>query len=105
MSAFADSVANLGISATFTGTSRDGGATQAFARFVAKAFADQAGTFRIEQSANNTNWSRATPDQAVAANAVIELSVFATARYHRVIYVNGGVAQTTFIINSAYLRV
>lgn len=105
MSAFADSVANLGISATFTGTSRDGGATQAFARFVARAMSDQAGTFRIEQSADNTNWRRATADIAVAANTVTELTVFATARYHRVIYINGGVAQTIFIINSAYLRI
>jgi hypothetical protein len=105
MSAFADSVTNLAISATFTGTSRDGGATQAFARFVAKAMSDVAGTFRIEQSADNTNWRRATPDTAVAANSVIELSVFATARYHRVVYVNGAGAQTIFIINSAYLRI
>jgi len=105
MSAFADSVANLGIGATFTGTSRDGGATQSFARFVAKAFSDQAGTFRIEQSSNNTDWRRATPDTVVAINSVVELSVFATARYHRVVYVNGAVAQTIFIINSAYLRI
>jgi hypothetical protein len=105
MSAFADSVANLGIGVTFAGTSRDGGATQAFARFTARAFSDQAGTFRIEQSADNTNWRRATSDTAVAANAVIELTVFATARYHRVVYINGAVAQTIFILNSAYLRV
>jgi hypothetical protein len=105
MSAFADSSTNLAISATFTGTSRDGGATQAFARFVARAFADVAGTFRIEQSADNTNWRRATPDQAVGANSVVELAVFATARYHRVVYVNGAGAQTVFLVNSAYLRI
>jgi hypothetical protein len=105
MSAFADSVANLGIGATFTGTSRDGGATQSFARFTARAFANQAGTFRIEQSANNTDWRRATPDTALAENEVKELTVFATSRYHRVVYVNGAIAQTIFIINSAYLRI
>jgi hypothetical protein len=72
---------------------------------VARAFADVAGTFRIEQSADNTTWRRATPDTHVGANGVIELSVFATARYHRVVYVNGAGAQTQFLINSAYLRI
>jgi hypothetical protein len=40
-----------------------------------------------------------------AAGAVVELRVFATARYHRVVYVNGGTIQGQFIINSAYLRI
>lgn len=105
MAAYADSVTNLAGAATFTGTSRDGGATQAYARFVAKAFSDVAGTLRIEQSADNTNWRRATADTAVGAGSVVQLEIFATARYHRVIYVNGAGAQSQFILNSAYLRV
>jgi len=105
MLAYADSSTNLGAGATFTGTSRDGGSIQGFNKFVAKAFANVAGTLRIEQSADNTNWRRATADTTVAADSVIELSTTATARYHRVIYINGASAQTQFLINSAYLRI
>jgi hypothetical protein len=105
MSAFADSSANLAANGVFTGTSRDGGATQSFAKFVAKAFANVAGSFRLEQSADNTTWRRATPDTVVAADAVVELQVTATARYHRVVFTNGAAAQTAFLINSAYLRI
>lgn len=107
ISAFAESSTNLGASATFTGTSRDGGVwqnVQSWNKFVAKAFADVAGTFRIEQSADNTTWRRATADVTVAAGAVIELVTFAIARYHRIVFVNGAAAQTQFLANSAYLR-
>jgi hypothetical protein len=102
---YTDTATNLGISATFTGTSRDGGSTAAYRKFCAIAFADQAGTFRIEMSTDNTNWRRATPDTAVVANTPVQLEVPVTARYHRVVYTNGAVAQTQFMINSAYHRV
>jgi hypothetical protein len=105
MIAYADSSTNLASSATFTGTSRDGGATQGYNRFVAKAFANVEGTLRIEQSSDNTNWRRATADTVVAAGSVVELATTATARYHRVIYINGAIAQTQVLINSAYLRI
>lgn len=102
---YTDTTTNLGISATFTGTSRDAGATPAFYSFVGRAFADQAGTFRIEQSTDNTNWRRATPDTAVAANTPVTLETIVCARYHRVVFINGGVAQTVFQVTSAYHRV
>ncbi len=102
---FADTVTNLAISATFTGTARDGGATNTMRRFVATAFSDQAGTFRIEMSTDNVTWRRATADTAVTANTPVSLSVDVVARYYRVVYVNGSVATTAFMINSAYHRV
>jgi hypothetical protein len=105
LTAFTDSSTNLGSGATFTGTSRDAGATPAFNRFVANAVADQAGTVRIEKSTDNTTWRRASKDIAVAANAPEQIEVRVTARYHRVVFVNGGVAQTQFLLTSAYQRI
>jgi hypothetical protein len=105
MSAFTDSTTNLAISGSITSGSKDAGSTIAFARFVAKAFSDQAGTLRIEQSTDNITFRRATADIAVSANIPAEAVVFVTARYHRVVYTNGGVAQTAFLLNSAYLRI
>lgn len=105
MSAFTDSITNLAISGSITSTSRDAGSTIAFARFVAKAIADQAGTLRIEQSTDNITFRRASADIPVSANIPAEVAVFVTARYHRVVYTNGGVAQTAFLLTSAYLRI
>lgn len=101
-----ESVAILAISQTVTGTSRDtgvsAGSNHRYAAFNAFAFADQAGTLRIEVSADNVTWRRASADQAVAAGAALYLSVPVTARYHRAVYVNGAVAQTAFMLNTAY---
>lgn len=102
---YTDSSTNLGIGATFTGTSRDSGATPAYNRFIVNAVADQAGTVRVEKSTDNAAWRRATADIAVEANVPRELDVRVTARYHRVVYVNGGVAQTQFLLTSAYQRI
>ncbi len=102
---YTDSATNLGISATFTGTSRDGGATPTYNYFIVNAFADQSGTVRVEKSTDNTNWRRASKDIAVSANAPEEITVKVTARYHRVVYINGGVAQTVFSLTSGYHRI
>lgn len=95
----------LGSGATFTGTSRDGGSTAANRTFVARFFADQAGTCRVEHSTNGTTWRRATADLALAANGVVEVSLPITVRYHRCILVNGGTAQGAVLVSSAYHRV
>ncbi len=101
-----DSTTALAISATFTGTSRDvavaAGTVHRYSAFNAVAFADQAGTLRIEMSNDNTTWRRATPDTAVAANSPGTLSVPVCTRRYRVVYVNGGVAQTVFMLNSSF---
>jgi len=102
---YADTTTNLGASATFTGTTRDMGTRTPYARFAATATAGVAGTLRIEMSVNGTNWFKAA-EVAVAANAAQQLSVIATTRYHRVVFVNGASAQTgtLFAINSGYFR-
>ena len=101
-----ESVAILAISQTVTGTSRDtgvaAGSNHRYAAFNAFAFADQAGTLRIEVSTDNVTWRRASADQAVAAGAALFLSVPVCARYHRAVYVNGAVAQTAFMLNTSY---
>lgn len=102
-----DSTTNLGISATFTGTSRDFGAVtglQNFKTFSAVAFSDQASAatngFRIEASNDNTTW-RTVAQTALVANTPSVLSVPITTRYYRVVVVNGGVAQTQFLLTSS----
>lgn len=101
-----ESVTAQAISATVTGTSRDTGvavgSAHRYAAFNAFAFADQAGTMRIELSTDNTTWRRATADQAVAAGGTLYLSVPVTARWHRVVYINGATAQTQFMLNTSY---
>jgi hypothetical protein len=105
MVVYTDSSTNLGSAGVFTGTSRDGGATPAYNFFIANVQADQAGTIRVEKSTDNTNWRRASKDIAVTANAPEEVTVKVTSRYNRVVYTNGGVAQTQFLLTSAYHRI
>lgn len=93
-------------SATVTGTSRDvgvaAGTVHRYSAFNTSAFADQVGTLRIECSNDNTTWRRATADTAVAANAVVYLSVPIMTRYYRAVYVNGAAAQGAFMLNSSF---
>lgn len=102
---FNDSVVAQAASATVTGTGRDVGAAasakMAYAAFNAFAFADAAGTLRIEASNDNATWYRVTADTAVAANTPVYLSVPVTTRYHRAFYVNGAAPQTSFKLNTS----
>lgn len=104
LTVYTDSATNLGSTATFTGTSRDGGATPAYNLFVASAYADQAGTLIIQKSTDNTNW-REAKRIAVAQATAEEISVRCTARYYRVVYTNGATIQTVFSLTSAYQRI
>lgn len=101
-----ESVTAQAISATVTGTSRDAGVavgtSHRYAAFNAFAFADQAGTLRIEISTDGTTWRRASADVAVAAATPVHLSVPVTARFYRAVYVNGATAQTQFMLNTSY---
>lgn len=101
-----ESVTAQAISATVTGTSRDvgvaAGTVHRYSKFNAMAFADQAGTLRIECSNDNTTWRRITADTAVAANTSVILTVPVMTRYYRVVYINGATAQTAFMLNSSY---
>lgn len=102
--AYADSTTNLAASATYTGTSRDSGATPAYQVFVARAFADQAGTLYIDDSTDNTTW-RAVASVAVTAGECKSLEARVLARYNRVRFVNGAAAQGAFRVTSAYHRI
>lgn len=103
---FNESTTALAGAATFTGTSRDvgiaAGTVQPYVDFNAAAFADQAGTLRIEMSNDNTTWRRATADTSVAANAVVTLTVPVVTRYYRAVYVNGATLQGAFMLNTSF---
>lgn len=101
---YADTTTILAISATYTGTSRDAGATAAYQLFIARAFADQSGTLYIEDSTDNSVW-RVVETIAVAAGETKTLSARVLARYNRVRFVNGAVAQAAFRITSGYHRI
>lgn len=101
-----ESVVAQAAAATVTGVTRDVGVAAAavhrYAQFNAFAFADQAGTMRIECSNDNTTWRRTTADVAVAANTPVFLKCPVLTRYHRVVYVNGGTLQTAFMLNTSF---
>lgn len=92
-------------SATVTGTARQTALTgngHGYSKFNAYAFADVAGTMRIEVSNDNTTWRRATVDTAVAAGSFGILSIPVVARYARAVFINGAAAQTAFLLNTSY---
>lgn len=101
-----ETTTNLAAAATFTGTSRDVGVAAAavhrYTMFNAFAFADVAGTLRIECSNNNTNWFRASADTALSAGTPVNLMVPITTRYYRAVYTNGAGAQASFILNTSF---
>lgn len=101
----ADTTTNLAASASFTGTSRDAGATNQFRTFSATVSSPTAGTFRIESSIDGTIWYP-TSQVTITAGEARSLEVPVCARYHRVVFVNSATAQTgaSFCIRSAYHR-
>lgn len=101
---YTDSAAALTASATFTGTSRDAGATVGYAGFIANAYSDVAGTLVIEKSTDATTW-RPAAQVAVGAAVPAERRVTITARYYRVKFINGTAAQTAFLLTSCMTRI
>lgn len=102
---YQESVTAQAANATVTGTARQAAATgigHGYSKFNAFAFADVAGTMRIEVSNDNTTWRRATADTAVAAGSFASLSIAVVARYARAVFVNGAAAQTAFLFNTSY---
>jgi len=102
-----DTVTPLAGAAVLTGTMRDIGCDvgikqTSYSAFNVMAFADQAGTLRIECSNDATTWRRSSADQAVAANAAVILSVPITTRYYRAVYTNGATIQTAFMLNTSF---
>lgn len=101
---YADTTTNLAISAVYTGTSRDAGSTVAYQMFIARAFADQAGTLYVEDSTDNVLW-RTVASVAITAGECKTIESKVLARYNRVKYINGAVAQTAFRLTSGYNRI
>jgi hypothetical protein len=103
-SGFSDTIAALGGSATFTGTSRDASTLVGYSYFAANFYSDVAGTAFIEYSNDNTIWypANGVAGTALAAGTNVALSARLVARYWRVRYVNGAGAQATFAVNSNF---
>ena len=101
----AESGTPLGAAATFTGQARDSAA--GFGKVAATFLSDQASAAngcRIEISANGSNgWTALVSGQS-AAGAPLQLSAYITARYWRVVMVNGVTAQSSLSITSGQFK-
>lgn len=106
LTSYSDTSTSLGANATFTGTTRDLGASPTANKIRVLARADQAGTAYVEQSTDGTNWEGATSwSHAIAAGESCYFAVPIMMRYWRVKYVNGEQAQGSFRIASAYAKI
>ena len=91
----------LGIGVVFTGTSEDE-TEQADVRV--SVFTDQASAtdgLQMQQSSNGTNWD-IVDAYTVPANAGKTFSVGVSAKFFRIVYTNGAVAQTVFRLQVKY---
>lgn len=89
------SATTLGISGVFTGLAED---IKDYSVISLSVFADQASAtdgLSIQQSSNGTNWDIVKTFTITASQGKL-ISVQAGARYFRIVYTNGGVAQTNF---------
>lgn len=95
------SVTPLGIAGVFTGTGED---TLQYSSITVSVFANQvsaASGLSLQQSTNNTNWD-IMDAYTIPASTGKTFSVTTTARYFRIVYTNGGVAQGTFRLQTIY---
>lgn len=101
-----ESTTAQGASAVVTGTTRDvgvaAGAAHRYSMFNASAWADQAGSLKIQVSNDNATWRDLVADTAVAANTPVILSVPIMTRYYRAVFTNGAVAQAAFMLNTSF---
>lgn len=86
----------LGISGVFTGTAEE---TTAYAQISVQVYADEAGTLTAEFSNDGTNWD-SSEDYPVIASHAENIQLMTEGRYYRLIYTNGGTAQTVFRLQS-----
>jgi len=95
------STATLGIGGVFTGTSED---MTEYADIRVTVFADQASAtdgLSIQQSSNGTNWD-VTDVFTIAAGAGRTFAIGSSAKFFRVVYTNGGVAQGAFRLQTIF---
>lgn len=93
---FVDTTANLGGSATFTGTARDigGGQPPPYVRFGCLFNTDQGGNGFVDSSIDGVTWTVAAT-AAIVANTPLDLDAPLRTRYVRCREVNGATPQTT----------
>jgi hypothetical protein len=97
------STTTLGIGAAFTGTSEE--ITQ-YAEATIYVFSDVASAtngLSIQQSSNGVNWD-STDVYTIAAGVGAVFSVGVKARFFRIVYTNGGVAQGSFRLQTIFKR-
>ena len=91
----------LGANAVFTGTSD---LVQDYSTIQVSVFADQASAtngLSVQQSSNGTNWD-ITDTFTVPANIGRVYSFVPAARFFRIVYTNGAVAQTAFRLQTVF---
>lgn len=99
---FTDTTAVLAGSATFTGTTRDSGASPpSFTNFGCTFNADQSGTAFVDTSVDGTNWLVGST-AAIVANTPLDLSVKMRTRYYRCRETNGSTIQTVNRVVSSF---
>lgn len=106
-STFADTSTVLTAGNTFTGSTRDLGATTTnipWSYFGASVWADQPGTVWVYGSNNSSTWipQNGTAGTAVAAGNTVDVKVPIRFRYWYVKYTNGATTQTNFNVNSSF---
>jgi len=96
------STTNLAISGVFTSATLDFGDTMSvYQSLNAVVFADQVSAsngLQIQVSRDGTNW-RVAAQATVTASTYTTLNASLFLRYARVVYTNGGVAQTSFALD------
>jgi len=102
VSAIVDStVTALGIGATYTGAAFS---VESYGKIIGVCLADQAGTLYIDQRSDGTNWdSRET--LAYVANDPMGFCVEVMGNEARIVFTNGGVAQTIFRLQTRLRRI
>lgn len=87
----------LGIGGVFTGQWHDSESDGTIFLCVS-SFANQAGSFQIQESDDNTNanFTRVIEQPSQAANTLARATVRITARYYRIVFTNGAAAQASF---------
>ena len=101
---YTDTTTNLGVSATYTGTARDGGSStfssQRFRVMCMHTAGVTLGHLVIEQSTDNTTF-RETHRIPIPSDASYRLFEFPILlRYIRVKFINGAIAQTAFFLGT-----
>jgi len=98
-------VTPLGPGASYFGPSRDFAASR-LTTFGVMGYADQASASNgvyVQLSHDNLNWDYQGATATLSGAGAVSLAQVVTARYARVVWVNGGAAQTVFRLGGRYM--